>query len=155
MTKDKSDLPVVKINTLAEILKEQGLTEIEIEADGLKIKVRKEPAGIAYTAAPGPAISAASGASSASAPAKASAGEALLEIKSPMVGTFYTAASPDAEPFVKAGDRINKGDTIGIVEAMKLMNELPAEVSGEVVEICVKNAEPVSYGQVIMKVRAA
>lgn len=147
----KSDLPVEKINTLAEILKEQGLTEIEVELDGLKIKVRKEPEGIAYTTP----ISATASPTTHAAPAAKDAGSGFYELKSPMVGTFYTSSSPDAEVFVKAGDKINKGDTVGIVEAMKLMNELPSDVSGEVIEICVQNAEAVSYGQVIMKIRLA
>ncbi len=151
MTKEKSDLPVGKINMLAEILKEQGLTEIEVESDGLKIKVRKEPESVAYAApihsSPAPAGS--------SAPIAKDTGVSLYELKSPMVGTFYASSSPDSDAFVKTGDKINKGDTVGIVEAMKLMNELPSDVSGEVVEICVQNAEAVSYGQVIMKIRLA
>ncbi len=152
MTKDKSDLPVGKINMLAEILKEQGLTEIEVESDGLKIKVRKEPESVAYAA---PIHSSAAPTAGSSAPAAKDTGASLYELKSPMVGTFYASSSPDAEPFVKTGDKINKGETVGIVEAMKLMNELPSDVSGEIVEICVQNAEAVSYGQVIMKIRLA
>lgn len=136
---------------LAEILKEQGLTEIEVELDGLKIKVRKEPESIAYTAS----SAVPSSGIAATAPAAKEAAAGLYELKSPMVGTFYASSSPDSDPFVKAGDKINKGETIGIVEAMKLMNELPSDVSGEIVEICVQNAEAVSYGQVIMKIRLA
>ncbi len=151
---NKSDIPVDKINTLAEILKEQGLTEIEVELDGLKIKVRKEPEGIAYTA-PVVSSSAVPAVTSSAAPAAKDAGAGLYELKSPMVGTFYASSSPDADAFVKAGDKVNKGDTVGIVEAMKLMNELPSDVSGEIIEICVQNAEAVSYGQVIMKIRLA
>lgn len=135
---------------LAEILKEQGLTEIEVELDGLKIKVRKEPESIAYTA---PSVVPVASATTASVAKEVGAG--LYELKSPMVGTFYASSSPDADPFVKAGDKVNKGETVGIVEAMKLMNELPSDVSGEIVEICVQNAEAVSYGQVIMKIRLA
>ena len=77
----------------------------------------------------------------------------LKEIKSPMVGTFYSAASPDAQPFIKVGDTVKKGDTVCIVEAMKLMNELPSEIDGEVVEICVSNGEAISFGQVIAKLK--
>lgn len=150
--KEKSDIPVEKINTLAEILKEQGLTEIEVELDGLKIKVRKEPEGVTYAA---PAVTSASTAAPSHAPVAKDTASNLYELKSPMVGTFYVSSSPDSDPFVKAGDKVNKGETVGIVEAMKLMNELPADVSGEVVEICVQNAEAVSYGQVIMKIRLA
>jgi acetyl-CoA carboxylase biotin carboxyl carrier protein len=76
----------------------------------------------------------------------------LMEITSPMVGTFYRAPAPDEAPFVDVGDRIRVGQTVCIIEAMKLMNELEAEISGEVVEILVQNGEPVEFGQVLMKV---
>ncbi|HEY9884128.1 MAG TPA: acetyl-CoA carboxylase biotin carboxyl carrier protein [Thermosynechococcaceae cyanobacterium] len=75
----------------------------------------------------------------------------LIEVNSPMVGTFYRAASPDEPPFVEVGDRIRKGQTICIIEAMKLMNELEAEIGGEVVEILVQNGEPIEYGQLLLR----
>lgn len=143
----KDELPIDKINKLSEILKDQGLTEIEIESDGLKIKVRKDPQPLTVAAASSPAAN-------ANTPAVAAATNNYIEIKSPMVGTFYSSASPDSEAFVKVGDKVNKGDTICIVEAMKLMNELPAEVEGTVIEICVQNSEAISYGQVIMRLEA-
>lgn len=74
-------------------------------------------------------------------------------VKSPMVGVFYEASSPEAEPFVKVGDRIEKGNTLCIIEAMKIMNEIECEESGEVMEIFVKNEEVVEYGQALMKIR--
>lgn len=74
-------------------------------------------------------------------------------IKSPMVGTFYASSSPDTAPFVKVGDRIEKGQTICIIEAMKIMNEIEAEVSGEVLEILVKNEDVIEYGQALIRVR--
>ena len=77
----------------------------------------------------------------------------LYEITSPMVGTFYRSPAPDESPFVDVGDRIKPGQTVCIIEAMKLMNELDAEVSGEIVEILVQNAEPVEFGQPLMRVR--
>ena len=73
------------------------------------------------------------------------------EVKSPMVGVFYAALSPDAAPFVKVGDRVKKGDVICIIEAMKLMNEITADEDGEVVDICVQNGEVVEYGQTLVK----
>ena len=76
----------------------------------------------------------------------------FAEITSPMVGTFYRAPSPDDPPFVDVGDRIRKGQTVCIIEAMKLMNELETEVAGEIVEILVQNGEPVEYGQLLMRV---
>ncbi|NER82967.1 MAG: acetyl-CoA carboxylase biotin carboxyl carrier protein [Leptolyngbya sp. SIO1D8] len=79
----------------------------------------------------------------------------LVEITSPMVGTFYRSPAPDEPPFVGIGDRIQLGQTVCIIEAMKLMNELEAEVSGEVVEILVDNAQPVEFGQALMRVRPA
>ncbi|MEN9520548.1 MAG: hypothetical protein RLZZ381_3136 [Cyanobacteriota bacterium] len=75
-----------------------------------------------------------------------------IDITSPMVGTFYSAPAPDEDPFVAVGDRINKGDTVCIIEAMKLMNEIEGEVSGQVMEITVQNGEPVEFGQVLMRV---
>ncbi|TAD76252.1 MAG: acetyl-CoA carboxylase biotin carboxyl carrier protein [Oscillatoriales cyanobacterium] len=79
----------------------------------------------------------------------------LLEIKSPMVGTFYRAPAPGEAPFVQPGDRVSTGQTVCIIEAMKLMNELESEVSGEVVEVLVENGQPVEFDQVLMRVRPA
>ncbi|MFK8186590.1 MAG: acetyl-CoA carboxylase biotin carboxyl carrier protein [Phormidesmis sp.] len=79
----------------------------------------------------------------------------LVEITSPMVGTFYSSPAPDEPAFVSTGDRIQSGQTVCIIEAMKLMNELEAEVSGEIVDILVENAEPVEFGQPLMRVRPA
>ncbi|MGA7934624.1 MAG: acetyl-CoA carboxylase biotin carboxyl carrier protein [Kovacikia sp.] len=76
----------------------------------------------------------------------------LLEVVSPMVGTFYRSPAPDDPPFIEVGDRIRKGQTVCIIEAMKLMNELESEVGGEVIEILVQNGEPVEYGQLLMRV---
>ena len=76
----------------------------------------------------------------------------LAEVHSPMVGTFYRSPAPDAPPYVEPGDRVEKGQTVCILEAMKLMNELEAEVSGTVREICVENAEPVEFGQVLFRI---
>ncbi|MGD1921308.1 MAG: acetyl-CoA carboxylase biotin carboxyl carrier protein [Pleurocapsa sp.] len=75
-----------------------------------------------------------------------------VDITSPMVGTFYAAPAPDEDPFASVGDRINKGDTVCIIEAMKLMNEIEGEVSGQIMEISVQNGEPVEFGQVLMRV---
>ncbi len=77
-----------------------------------------------------------------------------MEVISPMVGTFYRAPAPDADPYVDIGDRVKVGQTLCILEAMKLMNELEAEVSGVIKEIVVENAEPVEYGQVLFRIQA-
>ncbi|MYA24649.1 MAG: acetyl-CoA carboxylase biotin carboxyl carrier protein, partial [Gemmatimonadetes bacterium] len=79
--------------------------------------------------------------------------DGLHEVLSPMVGTFYRAASPEADPFVREGDRIESGQTLCIIEAMKIMNEIPADVQGEVVEILVGDAQPVEYNQALFKIR--
>jgi acetyl-CoA carboxylase biotin carboxyl carrier protein len=75
-----------------------------------------------------------------------------FEVKSPMVGVFFNAPSPDAEPFVRIGDSVKKGDVLCILEAMKLMNEIPAEIEGTVTDICVKNGDVVEFGQVLFKI---
>lgn len=75
-----------------------------------------------------------------------------VDITSPMVGTFYAAPAPDEDPFVTVGDRINKGDTVCIIEAMKLMNEIEGEIAGQIMEISVQNGEPVEFGQVLMRI---
>ena len=88
-------------------------------------------------------------------PAATASRSDLLDVTAPMVGTFYRAPAPGEDPFVEVGNRINVGQTVCILEAMKLMNELEAEVSGEVVEILVDNGTPVEFGQVLMRVRPA
>jgi len=155
------------LQALIQAIDESSLDSVEIERGGTKIRLAKTPSGSAapvqYAPAPAPAPAAppapapetgppASGGdeSAAAAPADTSG---LEEITSPMVGTFYRAPAPDAPPYVDVGSRIKSGDTLCILEAMKLMNELEAEISGEIVEICVDNAEPVEYGQVLFRVR--
>jgi acetyl-CoA carboxylase biotin carboxyl carrier protein len=150
MSNDK--LPVDKIKQLSEILKDQDLTEIEVEMGDLKIKVRKE-SSVVHATTPATIAPAVAVSSSAPTSPKAAPSADVFEVKSPMVGTFYASPSPDAPAFVKVGDKIKKGDALCIIEAMKLMNELPAEVSGEVVEILASNADAISYGQVIMKIK--
>lgn len=145
MSKDK-DLPVKEIKTLSQILKEEELTEIELEIGEMKIKVRKE--SLAQTNIVQPISNPAPALSPSPAPS-----QQLKEIKSPMVGTFYASSSPDAPAFIKLGDKIKKGDIICIVEAMKIMNELPSDQEGEVVEICVSNGQAIGYGQVIARIK--
>ncbi|UZQ54497.1 acetyl-CoA carboxylase biotin carboxyl carrier protein [Trichothermofontia sichuanensis B231] len=92
-------------------------------------------------------------ASAASAPPPSSASSRLVDITSPMVGTFYRAPAPDEPPYVEVGDHVRVGQTVCILEAMKLMNELESEVSGTIVEILIENADPVEFGQVLMRVK--
>ena len=136
-----------EIRRLADLLREYGLTEIEIEQEGLRVRLRREHAGpvAAPTAA---AASAAPAQVEAVASAMPAASQAhLLTIEAPMVGTFYRAPSPDAQPFVREGDRVKKGQVVCIVEAMKLMNEIESKVAGRLMKVLVENAQPVEYGQ--------
>jgi acetyl-CoA carboxylase biotin carboxyl carrier protein len=139
------------VRRLADILTETGLSEIEVEHSGLKIRVAKTlmaaPMQMMHAASPPapPATAAASAAaaSETSAPARAS-GEA---IKSPMVGSVYLQPEPGAEPFVKVGDTIAAGQTLMIIEAMKTMNPIPAPRAGKIVEILVEDGQPVEFGE--------
>ncbi|HLI65494.1 MAG TPA: acetyl-CoA carboxylase biotin carboxyl carrier protein [Caulobacteraceae bacterium] len=135
------------VKTLADILTETGLTEIEVEQHGLRIRVaRANQAAVTY-AAPPPA--AASTAPAPVAPA-APAAEAQVrgdEVKSPMVGTVYLRPQPDAAPFVRIGDRVEAGQTLLIVEAMKTMNPIHAPRAGVIVAVLVDDAQPVEFGE--------
>ena len=111
--------------------------------------------GMSYPAGmhlPGPPPVAAPAAPAAATPAPAPAPSHLKEVKSPMVGTFYSAPEPGAEPYAKVGARVNSGQTVCIIEAMKIMNEIESEFSGVVREICVEDAQPVEFGQVLFRV---
>lgn len=141
------------IEKLAKVLADNSLTEISLEDGEQAITLRNEVVGV--TAAP--VVAAAPVAQpQAAQPAQTSAPAEQKEVKkgkpltSPMVGTFYSAPSPDADPFVKVGQTIKEGDVVCIVEAMKLMNEIESEFSGKIVEICVQDGQPVEFGQVLM-----
>ena len=138
---------------------------LEVERGGTRVRLAKTPpisvaaaapVAAAPAAAPGPApTTAADSAAGAATPAESTGGGAtddLLEITSPMVGTFYRAPAPDAPAYVEVGKRVSEGETLCIIEAMKLMNELESEVSGTVREVCIENGQPVEYGQVLFRV---
>ncbi|HEX2094894.1 MAG TPA: acetyl-CoA carboxylase biotin carboxyl carrier protein [Longimicrobiaceae bacterium] len=142
-----------------------GIDSLEISRGGTRIRIAKTPppAPVAAAApalpameysppAAAPATATAQTGGAASAPAPAPARSNLVEVKSPMVGTFYHAPAPEAPPYVEVGTRVSRGQTLCILEAMKLMNELEAEVSGVIREVCVENAEPVEYGQVLFRI---
>jgi len=136
-----------------------SLDSIELERGGTRVRLSKTPeqsvtVGTAPAAPAAPAPPPTPAASPASPDQGAPAAEAshLIEVTSPMVGTFYQAPAPDAPPYVSVGDSVGEGDTLCIIEAMKLMNELEAELAGKIVEICVDNAEPVEYGQVLFRI---
>lgn len=146
------------IEKLAKIITDNGLTEISLEDGEQAITIRKESAEImTVPAAPvvqqvAPAAAVNSGAEKSTDSTESSTAPKGNAITSPMVGTFYASSSPEAEPFVEIGSEINQGDVVCIIEAMKLMNEIKSEYSGKVVQVCVKNGEPVEYGQVLMYV---
>lgn len=138
------------IRKVAGIVSEMNLGKLEVEEGTLRICIENRAARAA-PAAQAPLEHAVL----ASPPAREDAGIDFNEIHtivSPMVGLFYAAASPEGEPFVKIGDRVKKGDTLCIVEAMKLMNEIAADMDGEIVDICAKNGDVVEYGQTLFKI---
>ena len=150
-----------ELKELIELMNENGLTELEVERDGMTIKLKKSSETgsihpVAYTIPTIPTPpAAAKPAAEAPAAGPAAAASNLKDVKSPMVGTFYRAPSPEAAPFVEIGQTVEVGQVVCIVEAMKLMNEIKSDVRGKVIEICVDNAEPVEFGQVLFRVDPA
>lgn len=144
---------VKKVRRLIELMKEHDLSELDLKQADNRVRIRRGGEVVAYSA---PAVAmprpAAAEAAAPSAPAASAAEARMLVIKSPMVGTFYRASGPDAAPFVKVGDRIGPEKTVCIVEAMKVFNEIPAGLSGQVVAILVENGAPVEFGQPLIKV---
>ena len=160
-TKEDDYVDINQIRELVRIAEESGVGEITVEEEGMRVSVRMPSAAAAAAAAvAAPAVAAAPAAPAAAAPA-AAAPEAApaanrpanwVAVTAPMVGTFYAAPSPGADPFVKVGDEVAAGQTLCIVEAMKLMNEIEAEEMSTVREICVKDADPVEFGTVLFYV---
>ena len=142
------------IEKLAKIISDNGLTEISLEDGEQAITIRKDLPEVVSVATPTVAPVVSTPAPTQTAAQKEPAKEAAKgkPVTSPMVGTFYSAPSPDAEPFVEVGKTISEGDVVCIIEAMKLMNEIKSEVSGKITQICVKNGDPIEFGQVLMYV---
>jgi acetyl-CoA carboxylase biotin carboxyl carrier protein len=145
----KFDVDDALVRKLATLLGETGLTEIEYEAGEQRIRVSR--GGGVATVAVGAAAPAAAPVAVAAKPA-APEGPPAGAVTSPMVGTAYSAAEPGAAPFVKVGDKVSKGQTLLIIEAMKVMNPIPAPHGGTVQEILFGDARPVEYGEVLMVV---
>ena len=153
-----------QLHKLLDLIGESDIQELKLEGDDFRLEVRRNlpgaaPVAVVQATAAGampPAMVQASipAAPSAPPPAAAARRSDLVDITAPMVATFYRSAAPGEAPFVEVGGRINVGQPICILEAMKLMNELEAEVGGEVVEILVENGTPVEFGQVLMRVKA-
>ncbi len=149
--KSRSGVDADAVRELAGLLNETGLTEIEIEHNGARIRVSRQAGGaVMHAAAPvahaAPAPAAAAHAEALAAPKGPPAGA----VPSPMVGTVYVAPEPGKPPFVKVGDTVKEGDTLLIVEAMKTMNPIAAPRSGKITEICVNDAQPVEFGQTLL-----
>jgi len=144
-----------ELKKIVQIMNDNDLVEVEIEEEGKRLRVRKQEHGgpplVAAAAAAAPAPAAAA----ESAPAAETPAEepGVHVITSPMVGTFYRAPSPDAEPYVDVGVRVDAESVVCILEAMKVMNEIKAECAGQIVDICVQNGEAVEFGQALFKVR--
>lgn len=138
------------VRRLADILTETGLSEIEVEHSGLKIRVAKTLTATPMSVMQAPPVAAAPAAGPASAAPVESAATARVTgetVKSPMVGSVYLQPEPGAEPFVKVGDTVAAGQTMMIIEAMKTMNPIPAPKAGKILEILVEDAQPVEFGE--------
>jgi acetyl-CoA carboxylase biotin carboxyl carrier protein len=154
-----------EIKELIEFLIEKDITEFELERGDVKLRVKRgqethyvaapmvhaAPVAASASAAPTPAKP--SSPTAVAAPAPPPAEENLHYVKSPIVGTYYEAPSPGSPPFLKVGDQVKEGQVLCIVEAMKLMNEIEADASGEVVKILVTNGQPVEYGMPLFAIR--
>jgi acetyl-CoA carboxylase biotin carboxyl carrier protein len=157
-----SDMKTSEIRDLIDFISKSGLNEVNIETKELKLHVKREPdqkilkssapsvmtAPVMTAAAPQPLAAAQTPKVIEKTSVAESAGK-TVEIKSPMIGTFYRSSSPDSPPFVSVGDKISKGQTVCIIEAMKLFNEIESEISGTIVKIMLENATPVEYDQVL------
>jgi acetyl-CoA carboxylase biotin carboxyl carrier protein len=173
-SREASSLNLDELRSLLQLLEEKEISEFEIEQEGMKLRIRKAVPGAGDTApavmvptvvsgipgypaptAPAPAAPAPAAPSPApaSAPAPAPAEEGLAVVKSPIVGTFYRAPDPNSPMFVNVGDRVKQGQVLCIIEAMKLMNEIEAEIAGEVVKIHPDNGQPVQFGDPIFTIR--
>ena len=155
-----------QIKQILDLVREHELSELEIEHDGLRVKVRKDrngaPVVVSHAqAAPAvhaqPAIAGPAGpAVPQAAPASATETDAEVElavVKSPIVGTFYRSSEPGSPSFVEIGSSVKKGDVLCIIEAMKLMNEIDSEYDGEIVNVYVENGQPVQYGERLFAIR--
>jgi acetyl-CoA carboxylase biotin carboxyl carrier protein len=166
---NQTEMKTSEIRDLIDFISKSGLNEVDIETKELKLHVKREPDQKVFKSSPVSAPVAATAPVATSAPVvqqaaqtpatqpKAAAeapasGKKTIEIKSPMIGTFYRSSNPDTPPFVSVGDKVSKGQTVCIIEAMKLFNEIESEVSGTIVKAPVENSSPVEYDQVLFVV---
>jgi acetyl-CoA carboxylase biotin carboxyl carrier protein len=158
-TSNQQDIfDVRRIRRLVELMKEHDLSEIDLREGEMRIQLRRGAEPIVTTMAPRPvavapvAVPAAAGEAAAPPPAAKADDAHIALIKSPMVGTYYAAPDPDSPPYVKVGDHVGPETTVCIVEAMKVFNQIPAEVSGKIVAALVENGQSVEFGQPLFKV---
>lgn len=158
-------MDIKEIKLIVDMMKRSDLTEFEIEEKDLKLRICREgshpaPGGAnpAYPMVPAPQPMPVAPQPPAAAPAppeRPAEEKGVATVKSPMVGTFYRAPSPESPPFVEVGTKVNKETVVCIIEAMKVMNEIQSEIGGVVTEILVENGDPVEYGQPLFKVKTA
>ena len=143
-------MEIKKLKEFIKFMEDNNLNELEIEEGGKRIRLKKNSSGQPVVVSQAPS-QAQTPATAENAPNKSN----TLEIKSPMVGTFYSAPSPGAKNYVKIGTTVKPGDIVCIVEAMKLMNEIKAEVGGKVIQILVENGDPIEFGQTLFVIEPA
>jgi acetyl-CoA carboxylase biotin carboxyl carrier protein len=155
---NNSEMKTSEIRDLIDFIAQSGLNEVNIETKEIKLHVKREPdqkvlknSGQVMAAQAQAPLALATAPAATPKAEKPAAGK-TLEIKSPMIGTFYRSANPDSPPFISVGDKISKGQTVAIIEAMKLFNEIESEVSGTIVKVMVENSSPVEYDQVLFVV---
>jgi acetyl-CoA carboxylase biotin carboxyl carrier protein len=148
-------MKIEEIKQLVELMVENDLTELNITDGDAKVTLKRGPEGVPVVTsiAPVAAVAAAGAPGEGAAPAEAEVDDGLNEIRCPMVGTFYAAASPDSDSFVSVGDTVTEDTVVCVVEAMKVMNEIKAECAGTITEICATNAQPMEFGQVLFRVK--
>jgi acetyl-CoA carboxylase biotin carboxyl carrier protein len=158
-TSNQDIFDVRKIRRLVELMKEHELTEIDLQQGEVRIQLRRASAtvqtvvGVPQTVhIPAAPVAMSPAPESTVAPAVAHDAKGIVMVKSPMVGTFYAASDPDSPPFAKVGDHIGNDTIVCIVEAMKVFNQIPAEVSGRIIAVLVENGAPVEFGQPLFKV---
>ncbi len=161
---EKDQMDLNKVKELVALMRDNDLAEIELTDGKNRIHIKRPqpaqtvisqvPMGMMPMMAPPSAVFSEDSPTAGSTPATAHAHrEKLLEITSPIIGTFYSATSPDSDPYVKAGDRIKPDTVVCIVEAMKVMNEIKAEIAGTIVEVLCRAGQPVEFGQILFRVR--
>ncbi len=159
----KSKYPEMKtseIRDLIDFISQSGLNEVNIETKELKLHVKREPDQKVMKSSSAPMVTMQAAPAAAPVPVAAApkqekpvtAGKKTLDIKSPMIGTFFRSANQDSPPFISVGDKVSKGQTVCIIEAMKLFNEIESEVSGTIVKAMIENSSPVEYDQLLFVV---